>query len=264
LGESNVKYSRQIEIAAVEVVKKWVANEGIVTDTGIGHGPDFLISYEDGTTAVGEIGWHEDPTVAAAWNALKKRPRHHWCDLPPGAGYWSLMISHRCNINRLERELSSLIAILDDSGIEKLDMYDSFPRNVAANLARSLGIIHLRKVGVDRDEAFYLFEGTGGVVPQDPNEIVPWIDELLVSNDYQDSWKKLLPLQADEKHIFIVGGSRTPFGISELLKKLHESIPYQSPSLPGDITHLWLSGIYRPAISIMWSKKTGWIRGDEL
>jgi hypothetical protein len=263
MDEDKGNYSRRIEISSIAVVSKWVASRGIVTDTGNSNGPDFSISYFNGTTAVGEVGWHEDPVVAAAWNALRKRRRHHYCELEEGAGYWSLLISHNCNLNRLERELPNLIRQLNVSGLKKLDIYETYPRDSVSNDARSLGIIHLKKINEEKNEALYIFEGSGGVVPQDPNEIVPWINELLLSKEYEDSWKKMQHISADEKHVFIVGGSRTPFGISELLRRLDSAMPNTEPSLPGGITHLWISGIYLPATSIMWTRDSQWVKFED-
>ena len=82
--------ARDLEKLAASVVTSWVGEAGHVTDTSSGGGPDFEISYTDGRTAVGEVGWHEDPEIRAMWGNTFRQERHQTVEVASGRGTWSL------------------------------------------------------------------------------------------------------------------------------------------------------------------------------
>ncbi len=84
--------ARAVEAFAVEVVRAWVAEAGVVTDTSGAHGRDFLVAYSDGRSAVGEVGWHADPLVEAMWARTFRERRHQVVELPDGLGQWSVQL----------------------------------------------------------------------------------------------------------------------------------------------------------------------------
>lgn len=259
VDDANEKISRQVEKIAVKILQGWVAEKGTVVDTGDGGGPDFEIHYHDGRTGIGEVGLHEDPKIAAAWAEIHKSDTPQQIALPAGTGRWAVGMAVVPNIKKLNNGLSSLIALLQEEGLTELDIQDSYPQGKAADTARELGINYINFYeGLDGDIATFFLPPTGGAVPTDPNMIVDWVEEVLDSNDFKDSWTKLLRFERDEKHVFFMTSNRTPFGIDELLRR--PALPTMAPALPGGLTHVWIISRYGDATAIFWSAESGWQR----
>jgi hypothetical protein len=255
--------ARDIEKLAVALVQSWVGERGSVTDTSAGHGPDFSIAYEDGRVGVGEGAWHQDQQIQAMWAATFRQDVHQTVALPEGSGQWGVGLVAGANIRRLHAELPRLIDALNADGRVHLELYDGWPRDELANAARSLGIQYLSRAATGgRSYALYFFGGGGGVVPDDANVVVDWIDEMLADPDYADTTAKLKDLVADEKHVFVMTGERTPFGADERLRRLREVAPTRAPHLPDWITHLWLTARFHfdQRDVAMWSRSDGWAR----
>src|SRR5664280_209190 len=127
-----------------------------------------------------------------------------------------------------------------------------------AEVARRLGIEHAERFeGSGSDEAICFMPGKGGVIPTDPNVIADWIEEVLGNPSYADTTGKLLALEADERHVLLMSGSATPFGVEERLRRLEASPPTRSLSVPQGITHVWVVGQFGGSSSAMWSS-AGW------
>lgn len=255
--EAIEKISRQVERIAVETLRGWVGAKGTVADTGEGGGPDFEIHYADGRTGIGEVGLHEDPSTAAAWAAIHKSDTPQQITLPPGTGMWGVGFAVVPNIKRVHRELFTLITFLQEEGLTELHIQDDYPRGKAADFARVLGVNYLsfHEDGT-ADLATFFLPFTGGIVPTDSNLIVDWVEEVLLSDDFKDSWTKLLPFQCEEKHVFFMTSNRTPFGIDELLRR--PTLPMRAPNLPGGLTHIWIASRYGDVGAIYWSADSGW------
>ena len=255
------KISRKVEKLAVEIVQSWVDAEGEVKDLGLGGGPDFEIKYNDGRTGIGEVGLHEDPEFAEAWALIHKSDTPQQITLPDGSGYWAVGYERIPNMKRLRSELPSLIAALNDESLRVLDIYGEYPQGKNADWARDLGINYLNRHDQSgADVATFFLPFTGGAVPTEPDLIVDWFEGVLASEEYKDSWMKLLPFDSDEKHVFIMTSNRTPFGIDELLKR--NAIPVRSPNLPGNLTHIWIASRFVGVSAIHWSAGSGWQQHD--
>lgn len=262
---------RQVEKIAVDTLTSWVGERGEVLDTGESSGPDFEIRYRDGRSGIGEVGIHEDPVFAATIVAIEERQTPHAIALPNGYGSWAMSILRSAGIKDLERALPGLVRSLLDQGRFTLEITSNRPRDNESLLARSLGIAYLHRTEESgANYAFFapsMFEGDLQPVPTDANRISTWIEEVLGSDEYQDSWMKLLPFEHDEKHVFIMTSSRTESGIDKLLERTGENMPNIAPNLPGDLTHIWIMGRYATAglsgSVTYWSKSDGWTRMDE-
>ncbi len=259
--ESNEKISRQVEKIAVKILGEWVGEDGIVVDIGEGGGPDFKIHYLDGRLGIGEVGLHEDEQTAKAWAAIHKSETPQQIVLPPGTGTWGVGFAIIPNIKSIHKELFILITYLRDEGLTELHIEGRCPRGKAADFARGLGInyINYHEDGAE-DLATFFLPFSGGLIPTDPDLVVDWVEEVLLSEDFKDSWTKLLPFEFDEKHVFFMTSNRTKFGIDELLKK--SNLPMRPPDLPGGLTHIWIISRYGGSSAIYWSKESGWQRHE--
>lgn len=251
--------ARDLEVFACRVVGVWLADRGTAEDTSRGSGPDFEIHYGDGRKAVGEVGWHEDPALREMWANTFRRDRHQVVDLPEGSGTWTVHLVLGAHIGRLYNQLPAFIVELDAIGCETLDIYESWPHGPTADTARSLGIEHMSRFdGNGPDQAMFFMPGKGGVVPTDPNVIADWIEDMLADPGYWDTTEKLLALEADERHVFIMAGGLTPFGAEERLRRLDQAMPSRPLTVPEGITHVWAMGQYGGTLAAMWNAD-GWL-----
>jgi hypothetical protein len=229
-----------VERLAVDVVRPWVGERGVVHDTSTGHGPDFRIEYLDGRLGLGEVAWHEDRVLREMWANTFRRARHQTIDLPERAGTWTVGLQMGARIDRLYRELHILVELLGQAGEQRLTIHGPWPRTPVADVARRLGVNYVAQVDPEGSVAYFFMPSTGGAVPTDPDGIVEWIDEMLSHPDYADTTGKLLPLEADERHVFLMTGSATRFGVDELLRRSRTALPARTPAIPPGITHVWV------------------------
>ncbi len=257
--------SRLYEQLALTHINSWVGVRGIVFDTSSSGEPDFRIEYIDGRIGIGEIGWHEDPVERAAWAAVHKSKTAQIIDLPKGYGSWALGLVRGANIKRLNTQLHEFISHLLTSGVSELDLANEWSTNELYETAKSFGIEYIYQ-NPDRksDRAIFFLQGSGGAVPSNGNLVVPWIESVLRSEEYKDSWEKLDRHEKrqmhkfDEKHVFIIVGSRTDFGIYMLMRNIENNLPGANPKLPGGVTHIWIMGNVQGANPIVWSMDQGW------
>jgi hypothetical protein len=97
----------------------------------------------------------------------------------------------------------------------------------------------------------------------DPNAITEWLNDVLVNDpDYQDTTQKVLGRAADERHVFLLAGSATPWGVEELLRRLDRGLPSQAPSVPSEITHVWTVSSFTTPLGALWERDRGWTTID--
>jgi hypothetical protein len=249
--------ARDLEKLAASVVTSWVGEAGVVMDLSSGGGPDFEIDYADGRRAVGEVGWHENERLREMWGNTFRQDLHQTVVLDEGAGTWGLQLVLGANIKRLHRDLARFIGQLTEAGCFRLGIYERWPRGALADSARRLGVEYIVRHDEDGSSAIYFMPGSGGVVPTDPNVIPDWIEAVLADPAYADTTGKLLPVDADERHVFLMSGSATPFGVGERLMRVSEAIPTRPLTAPSGITHVWALSQFGPAIVALWAD-AGW------
>jgi hypothetical protein len=253
--------AEDIEDLAVATVAAWVADRGTVIDTGAGHGPDFRIDYADGRFGLGEVGWHTDPAIQRLWGQTFRRDRHQQIELRPGSGQWSLKLAVGASIGRLAAGgLQQLVDIMLDDGVTRLEIWPDRPRTELADTARRLCIEYASQVSPSDPAGaiFFLPSQPGAAIPQDPDAITDWVDEVLADPDYRDTTAKLLALDADERHVFLMAGSRTDRGVEERLRRLQSALPTRRPRVPSGITHVWLVAQFGGDLAALWRDESGW------
>ena len=258
--------ARYIEDYAVKAVRSWAGSSASVNNIGqgTGGGPDFEIVYNDGRTAIGEVGWHQDREIQQMWAEAHKRPETQQVRLSPGAGQWMVSLSRGASIKRLYAQLPSLVDELLNQGQTELLIQGAWPLGPVADSARLLGIQDMSLVkNVGPDRAIFFMPGSGGAIPPDPNVIATWVDEVVADPRYLDMTAKLLDLKADERHIFIMSGSLTSFGVEERLGRLDQVLPTISPVVPEGITHVWVASRFKFSEDSslgLWSVGRGWVK----
>ena len=232
-------------------------------DTSAGHGPDFRINYrDDGRVGLGEVGWHVDPDVQEMWANTFRRPEHQVIRLREGLGQWSLQLAPGANIGKLYKRLPALIQAMADAGNTRLEICGAWPTGDMPDAARELSINFVARARSDEPPAaiFFMPPQRGISIPEDPNVIAEWADDVLLSDPaYADTTKKLLAFRdVDERHVFLMTGSLTDRGVEERLRRIESSSPTRPPQLPDGITHLWLAARFGRGPALLWSHESGW------
>lgn len=254
--------ARDAEAFAATVVRSWVGNRGTVDDTSAGHGPDFRIRYYDGRSAFGEVAWYEDRQMREMWSNTFKHERHQQIQLQGGTGHWVVELVKGANIKRLYAELPSFLSGLASQGTRNLSVEGPWPRGKAADTARQLGIHYASLIDETPDIAVFFMPPAGGTVPNNPDVVAEWVTEVLAESDYQDTTRKLLVLHADERHVFLVAGSRADFGVDERLRRLAVAVPKLAPVVPAGITHVWVVSQFGDGPVGLWTAAEGWSTVD--
>ncbi len=251
--------ARDVEQFALAIVKSWVGNRGTVRDTSTGHEPDFQIIYQDGRIGWGEVGWHEDPVIRAMWSKTFRYEQHQVVQLPNTYGTWTVQLVAGANIGRFCASAPALIGDLIGASVFELTIHGGWPRDALAHRARTLGIERVSRLDNQQHEgaaAYFFMPSTGGVFPTDPNGVPEWVSMVLADPAYQDTTRKLLVLEADERHVFLMTGTATAFGIDALLNRARSALPAARPEVPDGITHVWAAPQYSdslPGTVLLWT-----------
>jgi len=253
--------SRDLEKFAVATVTAWIEDRGAVFDTSDGHDPDFRIEYYDGRLGLGEVGWHEDSAIREMWANTFRRPRHQVIDLHGDAGTWSLGLVAGANIKALYRDLPSFVDELISNGTDRFDVYQQWPRGPVGDTARRLGIEYIARYDpLGESVAIYFMPSQGGaLIPADSDAVASWIESVLDDPRYADTTEKLLAREADERHVFLMTGSLTEFGIEELLRRAPDGLPTRQLHVRTGITHVWSMPQFAApeAFATLWTAR-GW------
>jgi hypothetical protein len=251
--------ARDIEAFAISVLRFWISDNGTVEDTSGGHGPDFSLTYTDGRRGVGEVGWHEDPKIQAMWARTYRAARDQQVDLPAGLGQWSVQLVRGAHIDRLYAGLPAFIGALVGQGSLRPEVQQDWPRGDLADTARRLGIEHIDRVTSDKPSvAIFFMPGSGGSVTNDPNVITEWIERVLDDPNYRDTTEKVLRVEADERHVFLMTGTLTSFDVDENLRRVATKTPTIAPTVPQGITHAWVVSRFGEPKVGLWTASQSW------
>lgn len=206
--------AREIEKIAAATVRAWLGTRGALEDASQGGGPDFWIEYHDGRRAVGEVSWHEDAEIQKMWKTTFKQERHQVVPLPPDSGQWGVGLVRGAQIKALYQELPAFIATLAAEGETGLELAYLHPRDPLRLTAERLRISYIQRAGdqPSPSQTIFFVPPSGGVVPPDAESVVEWVESVIADPAYRDVTAKLLKVaEMDERHVFIMSGSQTPF-----------------------------------------------------
>jgi len=260
-AEPSKNPARNLEKFAVAVVSLWVQTRGTVVDMSDGHEPDFRIDYNDGRTAIGEVGWHEDQELAEMWGNALKSDRPQQILLPTGCGQWGVKLKLGANIKNLHRGLPAAIRLLRERGVAQVEMVlEDWPRGEIGDALRALDIENIHCSGLDEPSiALYFMPGGGGVVGENADVVAEWFSLVLADPRRADTTRKLLEREADERHVFLMTGGLTPFAADYNLRRLTDlPLPTQVPEVPAGITHVWGICRFGGECAALWTVEAGW------
>lgn len=248
--------SRETELEAIEIIQSYIQTDGEVIDTGDTKGYDFEIFYTDGRTAIGEIGILEDEQYRASWNSLIKHPTQHVVPLPAGYGVWSARLHKSANGKHFRSNIRGLVEKLLVTGTENLVIQGNWPQTSESEIARELGIQHLRKVQyLDGDFVFYTIEHSAEIfIPDSLEPLVEQVQRLLLESSNRDSWQKLMPYDSLEKHVYVKCGSLISYNFQEHLLLERDPLPIPDIVFPDGVTHIWLKSTFVESRTLLWKR----------
>lgn len=249
------KLAREVELSGLRHLKAFYGDRAKIVDLADSSGYDFQILHSNSSLGIGEFAWLEDKVKFSAWKALTKQEQHHIIPLKPGSGQWALSVKHESRINTLYRDLPALVEKMMNLGTYRYEIYDTWPRDETAQACRDLGIIYIHQIeDSELDQAFYLLEGSGGMIPNDLSLLAKCIEDLFYG-DFSDCWEKLSGTLSEEKHVFLKVGSLIPFNLSDTLRTDRNPVAISNITFPDRITHIWLEGSDESMRNVLWRRE---------
>ena len=221
---------------------------------------DLTISYPDGRRGAVEVTAAEDQTRRAEVGAIGAEPVLQAPGLNSG---WLALLEPGASVKTARRALPDLCAQLETAGVTTLDAHQARPdqgHDVAAlhRLLAQAQVVSLRS-GTMRPGVIAI-AGSMDVqwLSSDPEDVVRFVERFVQSRPADSA--KLARSGADERHLFILGG-----WFPEDWPSLHPlsldfaDLPTLAPSLPEQVTHVWLCAqSERPSRIVMWCAEHGW------
>jgi hypothetical protein len=260
---SQTNPSRQLEVVATDLVNVWLGQRGIATHTGDGGENDFEIAYLDGDYGIGEVKVDFNPNRQDQWSAIHRQPSPQTIPLLPQAGIWAARVDYKARIKSLTNEIPRLINDLIAAGITSIDTHDEWPPSQFAERARTHGIEYIYLTPqAGPDCCIFLVAGISGTVPTDANDALPWIQQLVQRQRFQNSWARLEVSDAREKHVFLWIENGTPAALQFRASFNPNEPPTGSPKVPNWLTHVWVginAKINDQVIAWVHSRDEGWV-----
>src|SRR4029078_4004542 len=136
------------------------------------------------------VTWHADRSLRRMQHALDRYGRS--CPLGPGLGLWRVWMPTSARIKDIRQVLPRLIGQFDAANELQVEIQPDWPREERHDEARRFGIAMIYKSPSPGRDLVYFSEGpTGGLLPDDPDLIVDWLDEVVSDPEYADLTEKL-------------------------------------------------------------------------
>jgi hypothetical protein len=227
---------------------------------------DLDIHLPDGTMAAMEVTAAADAESIELWNLVNGKTER-WIEPALRQG-WMVTLQSSARAKRVMSELPVVLAELEASGVSEYrtawtgrGLGDPWARHLL-----DLGVTDLRGGPTDYPGVIYLTielepERSGGMVDVESKEVPAWVTTFLASDELRDVRSKLARSGAEQRHAFVImpGFSTAPFCVTDMLWR-DDGVPPTPPSLPPEITHVWLVGTWNIGTGVRWSPMGGWQR----
>jgi hypothetical protein len=254
------------ESAAARVVARLTGERVILQDDGSRDSMvDIRIEYTDRDPGYVEVLTDIGEGYAATWARLMRRGQLplelHLAGLRRD---WFVTVSGRSDLRRLEIELEGSLASLEVVGltferVATLQLLKSIG-DVTVGRLLDLGVVMLSSKRSSAEQGSVRVYPDGivgpGVALWEP--VLEWIERLLASQRLTDVRTKLAKTDAEERHIFLGVTFTSPGEVFFRLTVGEQTVPSAPPTLPGEITHVWLMNAPSPERCLAWFPDRGW------
>lgn len=252
-----------IERSAARVVARLTGERVELIDDGQRDSmPDIMVDF-GGRVAYVEVVMDADPAALEIANLL--RTRRFSMNAPSLAKTWWLGLGPSANLKRIEAEAPAWLAELEDIGYTVPALTEiEFLADVPPPLLRliTLGVAEIATGAPARSGEHavrLLARGTGGY-PEDGWEgFLAAVSDLIRAPQLADVRSKLIRTNAAERHAFVGTTETSDWALNYSLAMERASVPDRAPSLPEEITHLWLWGRVPFGRVLYWSPDRSWL-----
>lgn len=221
---------------------------------------DLRLSNNTEQFGAAEVTAAVDGVVHTLWKLMNGNGR--WIE-PRLAGGWFITLLPSARAKQLFQKLPPLLAKFEESGIDRLiSLPKSHPLSVEA---ADLKIVRASQGGTNFPGSIYITVSlppsqTGGFVPENGAPLVNWVQNWIIQPEQADNLVKLENSEAEERHLFVIvpGFTTAPFEVVDLLMRSTAPIPTIAPTLPAQVTHLWIASTWASGKGFRWSPNDGW------
>jgi hypothetical protein len=228
---------------------------------------DLLVHLSENRRAAVEVTAAADPDCTALWK-LMNGDDDRWVEDDLQGG-WMVGLIPKARAKRVRAELPDLLRLLERENVPGL-RHPRPHRSEIEALAADLGVATLfQSATTDFPGSIYVtieedLDHRGGWVDDSPISFVEWVSTFLASAELADVRRKLAASGHAERHAFLLvpGFTTAPFGVANLL--MGHGTPIEPPSLPDEITHVWLASTWTVGTGWRWDTESGWQPFDKL
>lgn len=258
---------RHDELWAQQVVAEHLGIDVEQHDDGSRSGMYDLSLVHGGRRDALEVTAVVDGAEIALWKSLSRIG-----PVPTITGRWVVRIHDSAQGSTLEGELLPVLKELEEQGCTYFSVddfvLDGSPRASLQHKLEELKVQDVEHSGTGSPGRirFERADFKGGFVDQTCAAIAPWVSDYLASSQTADVRKKLGESGAVERHAFVIVPMPTTAPdevFLSLISKIDQP-PQQTPNLPDEITHVWVSGYEFERAVVFFQPESGWeiVRGS--
>jgi hypothetical protein len=257
------------EARAARVVARLTGERVILQDDGSSDGMvDIRIEHADGRIGYVEVWADVDPGWAATYSRLLKSGNQLPLEIPIATlnREWFIVVSGASRLDVLEAELRVLLGDLEDRGetYETVAIKEALVSNGSPSVGRllELGVVETSSrpapAGQSGIVRIYV-EGVTGPSTVDWAPVVEWIEDTLNSDRLADVRMKLGKTGALERHVFVGLTFSSPGEVFFSLSPYERTLPGLTPTLPPEISDLWIMQVSSAGRCLALFPMGGWI-----
>lgn len=227
----------------------------------------YDLEFGDAGSAAVEVVAAADADSVELWK-LMNGSDDRWI-VPGLRGGWMVYFTPTARARRIRAELPRFLADLERRGITQLEA-TSGRGGADAEVARAadLGITDASNGPTAFPGVIYLSiersdDRVGRLVGAAGDPASAWIGDFLHEAARADVLSKLQRSGAAQRHAFVIVPtfSTVPPEVTDLLWSGESgSVPVAAPSLPPQVTHVWLAPTWNIGSGLRWTPGEGWTR----
>ncbi|MGH9274669.1 MAG: hypothetical protein ACRDZU_08490 [Acidimicrobiales bacterium] len=213
---------------------------------------DFDVVLADGHVVAVEVTRH---TVAAEVENSAVAERKTW-RFPALRFDWVVKMTARFKVSETYRRLPSLLAEVEDAGLDRFDLKHDTPTGSAEEALRSikaLGARLLYRLSEADASGGQVILGTAPVVGSTGPDVVAEVAERHAN--LADNAQKLAAAVADERHLFIWVESAQHQIVAAMA---FDVLPARAPALPAHVDVVWVVTAYEICQVWRFRRDRGW------
>lgn len=251
---------RDEEIFAASFLSCWAGSSSKTETLGNGDTPDIRITFLDGSIGNCEVKRDADRQEEQLRSRLGN---YGQMNLDDGSGSWLITLNFLIDFYEFRSVLQGVVDDLNAVGIDDWDGRNTVLKFRSQEFLIKNGVQGFRRIkGFEDDRVIMLKAPNFGVVLDNPNIVVPWLESVQLRNDYSSSILRLTEGNAQQKHLFICIDSNTPQEISTLIQFHPTVLPTEVIHLSPNLTHLWVASFfnfeYEKDCAWLFSLNSGW------